>query len=132
VEHARTELERMVVRAPVNGRVLKIHAYSGEEVGPRGILELARTDRMYVVAEVYESDISRVRVGQKATVSGDLVPDGIMGTVTQIDAQVTKSELLPSDPAEFADTRVVKVKIQLHNGERVSGLIYGIVDVRIE
>ena len=132
VEHARSELDRMIVKAPVSGRVLKIHAYPGEEVGPRGILELARTDRMYVVAEVFESDIPRVRVGQKATISGDLVPDGIVGTVTQIGGQVTKSELLPSDPADFADTRVVNVKIQLHDGERVAGLIYGTVDVRIE
>jgi HlyD family secretion protein len=130
VDHAQADLERMTVRAPVSGRVLKIHAHAGEEVGPHGILELAKTDRMYVVAEVYESDIPRVRLGQKATISGNLVPDGIAGIVTQIGAQVTKSELLPSDPAD--DTRVIKVKIQLQDSERVAGLIYGKVDVRME
>jgi HlyD family secretion protein len=132
VEHAAAELEQMVVRAPVNGKVLKIHAHNGEEVGSQGILELGKTDRMYVIAEVYESDVSRVQVGQTARISGELVPDGLTGTVTQISPQVTKSELLSLQPADFADTRVVRVKIQLQNSERAAGLIHGKVDVVIQ
>jgi HlyD family secretion protein len=87
---------------------------------------------MYVIAEVYESDISRVRLGQTARISGGLVPGGLTGTVTQINSQVTKSELLSLQPADFADTRVVSVKIQLQNGERAAGLIHGKVDVVIQ
>jgi HlyD family secretion protein len=131
VEHARADLDRMIVRAPKNGKVLKVRAHAGEEAGPQGILELGKTDRMYVVAEVYESDINRIRIGQKATISGDLVSEELTGTVTEIGSQVTKTELLPLDPAAFADTRVVKVKIQIQNGERIAGLIYGKVNVVI-
>src|SRR5262249_36375397 len=79
VEHARAELEQTIVRAPADGRILKIHAYPGEEVGSQGILELGKTDRMFVVAEVYETDIGRIRIGQKARISGLLVPEGISG-----------------------------------------------------
>ena len=132
VEHARAELERVNVHAPTAGRVLKVHAFAGEEVGTQGILELGKTDRMYVVAEVYETDISRVRAGQKAVISGELLSEKLQGTVTRIDPQVSKSELLPLEPSAFADTRVVKVQIQLENGERVAGLIYGKVDVVIQ
>jgi HlyD family secretion protein len=131
VEHARAELERMTVRAPENGKVLKVHARAGEEAGTQGILELGKTDRMYVVAEVYESDIARIRPGQKAMISGDLLPEEMTGVVTEISSQITKTELLPLDTAAFADTRVVKVKIQLQDGERVAGLIYGKVSVVI-
>lgn len=131
VEHARAELERAIVRAPAGGKVLKIHAHPGEEVGPQGILELGKTDRMFVVAEIYETDISRIRVGQKAEISGELLAEPLAGTVAQIESQVTRSELLPIDTAAFADTRVVKVKIQLDKGEQVAGLIYGKVDVVI-
>jgi HlyD family secretion protein len=131
VERARAEMERMIVRAPTNGKVLKIHAYPGEEVGPQGILELGKTNQMYVVAEVYETDISRVRVGQKAEISGDLLPQPLNGTVTLIESQVSKSELLPTDTAAFADTRVIKVKIKLDNGEDAAHLIYGKVEVLI-
>ena len=132
VEHARSEVERVYIRAPATGRVLRINAFPGEEVGPGGILELGKTEHMYVIAEVYETDIGRVRVGQKATVSGELLPEKLTGVVTLIDAQVSKSELLPLEPAAFADTRVVKVRIRLDTAERVAGLIYGKVDVVIE
>jgi HlyD family secretion protein len=131
VDRARAELDRMIVRAPAAGRVLRIHAHPSEEVGPQGILELGKTDRMFVIAEIYETDITRIRVGQKAEISGELLPEHLTGIVTLIDSQVTKSELLPTDTAAFADTRVVKVKIQLDNGERAASLIYGKVDVVI-
>ena len=87
---------------------------------------------MYVIAEIYEADIARIRIGQKAVISSDLLSERVSGTVTQISPQVSKSELLPLDPAAFADTRVIKVKIQLENAERVAGLIYGKVDVVIQ
>jgi len=131
VEHASSQVERMVVHAPASGRVLKIHAHPGEEVGADGILELGKTDRMYVVAEVYETDVSRIRLGQKAEISSELLTEKLVGTVSQIATQVSRSEFLPLDPAAFADTRVLKVKIKLENGERVAGLIYGKVNVVI-
>jgi HlyD family secretion protein len=131
VERARVDLERMLVRAPADGRVLKIHNHAGEEAGSEGILELGRTRRMYVVAEVYETDISRIRAGQKADISGDLIPEGLTGTVAQIGPQVSMSQLMTPDPSKFADTRVVKVKIELQNSERVASLIYGKVNVVI-
>ena len=56
---ARTEFEQTEIRSPFSGRVVEIHAWPGEEVTGAGILELARTDRMYVVAEVSERDIAR-------------------------------------------------------------------------
>lgn len=131
VEQARTAFERTIVRAPADGKVLKIHAHAGEEAGTRGILELGKTDRMYAIAEIYETDISRIRIGQKADISGTLLAEPLTGTVTRIDSQITRSELLPIDTAAFADTRVVKVWIQLDNGEHVAGLIDGKVDVVI-
>jgi HlyD family secretion protein len=129
---ARADLERVIVRAPAAGRVLKIHAYPGEEIGSQGILELGKTDGMFVVAEVYETDIGRVRVGQKAVISGELLSETLKGVVVRIDPQVSKSELLPLEPAAFADTRVVKVKIEVEKGDSIAGLIYGKVDVVIQ
>jgi HlyD family secretion protein len=48
--------------------VLQIHARPGERVGPEGIVELADTSVMYAVAEVYETDVGRVRIGQRARI----------------------------------------------------------------
>ena len=64
----RAELDLSLVRAPISGQVLEIHAREGEHLGPDGILELGRTDEMFAIAEVYETDAHRVRKGQRAVV----------------------------------------------------------------
>ena len=131
VAQAKADLEMSVVKAPSAGRVLEIHAREGEEVGPQGILELARTDQLYVVAEVYETDITRIKVGQQATIRGDILATEVTGTVETIGQQIDRGEVLPADPIEFADARIVKVEILLHQGEAVAGLIHGRVAVTI-
>src|SRR5439155_6553990 len=45
-ERARAEVKLSVIRARVNGRVLEINAWPGEEVGQKGIMELAKTGQM--------------------------------------------------------------------------------------
>ena len=131
-DYARNQIDRTAVRSPFDGTVLRIIAHPGEEVEADGILELAKINSMYVIAEVYETDIGRVRVGQKAIISADILPEKLQGTVTQIGNEVTRSQILPSEVAAFADSRVVKVKIKLENGERASAFINGKVDVVIQ
>ncbi len=55
------ELERTFVRAPFAGRVIDVLRRPGEIVGVDGILELARIDQMQAIAEVFETDVRRVR-----------------------------------------------------------------------
>jgi HlyD family secretion protein len=129
--HARSEYESSAVYAPITGQVIQIHARAGEEPGASGILELGQTDRMYAVAEVYETDIRRVRPGQRATVVSDLLPHPVEGTVERIGMKVTQSAVLPGDPAAFADNRVIPVKIRLEDSAAVAGLINGKVSVVI-
>lgn len=128
---AHAALDSTQVRAPFTGQVLTIHAHQGELVSEQGILDLAQTGAMYVVADVYETDIARVRVGSGATITSELFPGALQGTVELIEKQVTQGEVLPSDPMAFVDRRVVPVKIRLQGGH-VDGLIHGKVSVRIE
>jgi HlyD family secretion protein len=69
LELAEARLRRTTIRAPHKGRILKVFLRAGEEVGTGPILDLGDTDQMYVVAEVYETDVGRVRLGQRATVT---------------------------------------------------------------
>ena len=69
LERSKAELEQSVVRSPQAGLVLEIHAKPGETVSQRGIADVGQTDRMQVVAEVYQCDIGRIRVGQRAEAS---------------------------------------------------------------
>jgi HlyD family secretion protein len=131
LEAAEAELELTVVRAPLSGRVLKIHAHQGERVAMDGIAEIGNTDEMYAVAEVYESDIGRVRVGQRASVTSRAFSGEIQGTVEHIGWKIGKMDVLNTDPAAKTDARVVEVKIRLDDSTRVAQLTNLQVDVRI-
>jgi HlyD family secretion protein len=113
VKEAQAELELTNVRTPKDGQILKIYSWPGEIIDQQGIADLGRTDQMFVVAEVYESDIDRIRVGQRANISSDALSGKFKGTVTQIAKQIRKKDILDADPVSDVDSRVVEVKIRL-------------------
>lgn len=131
---AEARLARTVIRAPRDGEVLRILTYPGEAIAESGILELGNTRQMYVVAEVYESDVRRVKVGQPATIlsRNGAFNETLNGTVAQIGGQIFKNNVLDDDPAANADARVVEVKIRLADSTPVAKLTNLQVDVRIE
>ena len=132
VSGARAELERTLVRSPVDGVVVKIHARAGERVGQEGILEVGRIDEMVAIAEVYETDITGIRVGQRATVTSPVLPEPLTGQVDWINLKVGKLDVLGSDPAARTDARVVEVEVRLDDGHLVSGLTNLQVEVEFE
>ncbi len=129
---AQARLELSVVRAPLRAQVLEVHSHPGESVGANGILELAQTDRMYAVAEVYETDISRVRVGQRAIVKAPALGSGVAGKVERIALKVGRMDVLGTDPIAKTDARVVEVFILLDSSDAVAGLTNMQVEVEIE
>lgn len=66
---------------------------------------------MYVTAQVYETDVVRIRVGQNATIKSPL--GDLRGTVDDIGLQVGRKDVLGTDPVADVDARVVEVKIRL-------------------
>lgn len=132
-ELARAEaaLDRTVVRAPIAGRVLDVHARAGEKVGADGIAELGETDAMYAVAEVYETDVVRVRPGQRATVTSPALDAALGGTVERVGLLIGKQDVLGVDPVDAADARVVEVEVRLDDGARVAALTRLQVEVAI-
>ena len=130
-QRARAELEPSIVRAPFDGRVLKVFGHVGEDVGPRGILELGRTDVMVVIAEVAEGDVGRVKVGDPAIVTANALDTPLAGVVEQIGSRVTPGQILNTDPAAFVDARIVEVKIRLHDSRRAERLVHAQVHVLI-
>ncbi len=132
LQRANVDRETAAVVAPISGRVLKIHAKEAEQIssgvgggassGCSGVAELGETDRMYAVAEVYETDIIRVRQGQKATITSTVFPDKLTGTVEKVALRVGKKDVLNTDPAADTDARVVEVKIRLDDSKVAAGL----------
>jgi len=126
VKQAQADLNLAYVYSPINGQVLKIHTWPGEVVSNQGIVDLGQTEQMYVVAEVYESDIVKVHLGQHAMLMSDANPmlGKLHGTVDQIGLQIGKKDVLNTDPSADVDARVVEVKIRLDpaDSSRVAGL----------
>jgi HlyD family secretion protein len=113
---AKAELDQAFIKSPLAGEVLKIHARQGEvPESAKGIAELGQTSQMVAVAEVYESDISKVRVGQTAAISSEAgaFAQPVKGTVSQVGMQIGKQDVLSTDPAANSDSRVVEVKVAI-------------------
>jgi HlyD family secretion protein len=128
---AKAEWEQTYVRSPLDGTVLKIHAWPGTLIGSSGIMELARTDSMFVHAEVYETDIPKIKKGQHVEISGPILSMPLQGEVTHVGVKVGKNEVLNTDPTAYTDNRIVEVKIRLKDSAAAAPFINAQVRVRI-
>lgn len=110
---AEADLEKAFVRAPVAGTVLTIHLRPGEKPGQNGIMNLADIDRMKVEAEVYQTQIGRVALGDAVEATALALLRPLRGVVTRIGLEVGRQSLVDATPAANTDARVVKVTVEL-------------------
>ena len=127
----KAQLQRTIIAAPFNSRVLDILVQPGEFIGMAGILELGRVDRMYAIAEVYETDIGRVAVGQKARITSDALAEPLTGQVEFIRLKVAKQDEIGTDPAARKDARIIEVEILLDKPDIAAALTNLQVDIVI-
>jgi HlyD family secretion protein len=133
VKRAEVDLDLAQVRAPIDGQVLKVNSKIGEVVSQTdGVIDLGNTSQMYVVAEIYETDIGKIKVGQKATIESEAFEGDITGKVDRIGLRIAKNDVLGTDPAAKTDARIIEVKIRLGDSKKVSGLTNLQVRVKIE
>ncbi len=117
--------------APIDGTVLNVLVHAGEAVGNSPIVALGDTTTMHAVAEVYETDVPRVRLGQRAKVTSPALDQPLTGMVVEIGRMIFKNDVLNVDPAAKTDARVVEVRIALDDGSAVVGLTNLTVDILI-
>jgi HlyD family secretion protein len=120
VQLAEQKLRAAEVKAPVAGRILSVLARAGEVVGTRPLFQMADSSKMVVIAEVYETDVHRVRdwVANHPPVQAEVEarPLGerkLVGTVETVGAMIAKNTVHDLDPAATTDRRVVEVRIAL-------------------
>lgn len=116
LELARTRLGYTILRAPVNGVVLTRPAEPGE-VAAVGATILTTADLDNVYAEVYlaQSDLGRVRYGQRAAVKIDAYPERTFaGWVSFINS---KAEFTPKTVETYKErvALVYRTKIRVEN-----------------
>ena len=110
---AQQDLNRAYVRAPERGKVLDINVRTGERPGTEGIIDLGDTSQMTVEAEVYQTMIGRVTIGDPATVSADALGQDLTGVVSAIGLEIGRQSITSNDPAANTDARVVDVIVTL-------------------
>jgi HlyD family secretion protein len=110
---AEQDLERSYVRAPESGMVLDINVRAGERPGTTGIIDLGDTSQMTVEAEVYQTMIGRVTIGDPVTISADALSRDLTGVVSAIGLQIGRQSITSDDPAANTDARVVDVIVTL-------------------
>ncbi|MEO1004913.1 MAG: HlyD family efflux transporter periplasmic adaptor subunit [Cyanobacteria bacterium J06638_38] len=137
VEQVKASLEDTKVKVPISGQILRINTRVGEQVNTQqGIVELGRTDEMYAIAEIYETDISKVSIGQSAVISSEYggFIGKLKGTVEHLGLQVGAKQLSEGsqDPTQDENSRIVEVKIRIDpkDSQKVAGLTN--MKVRVE
>ncbi|NJK30779.1 MAG: response regulator, partial [Acaryochloris sp. SU_5_25] len=123
-EKAKADLDLTYICAPINGNVLEVNTRPGEVISNEGIANIGRTDRMYVVAEIYETDIKNIRAGQNVTVTSDAFADKLSGKVDRVGLQVKRQGVFDVNPLAKTDYKVVEVKVRLDapSSQKVAGL----------
>ena len=114
VKKATINLQQAYVKSPQNGQVFEIYTHPGELISNNGIADIGKTSQMYVVAEVYESDITKIIQGKQVRIVSDTFTQELQGKVERIGLQVRKQNLTNTDPSSNIDNRIVKVHIRLN------------------
>lgn len=113
VQQAQVNLDQACIRAPEAGEVLKVNVFPGERIGNAGLLTFAPLRTTYALAEVYETDVARLHLGQPAQIQSAALDHNIQGTVARISNLVERQQTVNVDTAANTDARVVRVYVAL-------------------
>jgi HlyD family secretion protein len=114
---ARSALDKMTLRAPIDGTVLQVNVRVGELVSPGSSqppLQLADLSTLCVRAELDERDLGSIKLKQAVAVRAAAFPGReFEGSVSSIAPLVEPSRLEPPGSRDQADVDIVRVTVGL-------------------
>ncbi|MBI4688261.1 MAG: efflux RND transporter periplasmic adaptor subunit [Nitrospirae bacterium] len=130
VDYIKTLLDNYMLISPISGVATERHLEAGE-VAREGavILTLSNTNRLRITAQVDETDIGKIQVGQTAQATTDAYPERVYtGKVKRVSHDIKRKKIRAFDPVGWLDISTQEVTISLDSYE---GLKIGMtVDVR--
>jgi HlyD family secretion protein len=110
---AEAELDNTLIAAPITGTIVKIFTRPGERIGDNGLLQIADLSQLDVVAEVYESELPQVKVGQTGCITASGFKRSYRAQVRELGFLVRKNDLNDTDPLADRDNRIIEVRLTL-------------------
>lgn len=115
------QLEESRLVAPAAGKVHRLVAHKGETIGTTPLLQLGDATRLECVAEVNDTLVGRVQIGQRARLKSEALPRELAGKVVGIGRFVGVPSLRDPDPLALVDRRSVEVQIELDPEDALLG-----------
>lgn len=118
---ARAYLAKSYVRAPIGGVILRKMRHAGESVSTQfdsPIVTLADDSTLRVRLDVDETDVSKLRLGQRAYVTAETYgPRKFWGRVIRVGRILGKKNVRTEEPTEHVDTKILETLVELDAGQ---------------
>ena len=134
--------KRSTLTAPVSGTVVQVVGNAGDPTGGGPILTLAAGDGMVVVAEVYASDIQKLRGAKnldklQIEVSGPALGENVLlrGRLAGKEAiglSVARNTVAGFSPRSDSDRRVIEVRVELDKEDAKRAAQYVGLEVEVK
>ena len=108
---AQERLRSAIILAPIDGTILEVFRQAGEVVGDQSIMMMADLQNMFVIGEIFESDVLKIAPEMPVTITSNALPETLHGHVESIGRVLSPN------------SRVVEVKIRIEDPEVASRLI---------
>jgi len=96
----------VVLRAPIAGRVIRRDVIVGQTIDDTSsVMRIADLTRVWVQLDVYEMDLARVRIGDRAEIRAQGEAPAVTGEVSHVDATIDLR------------TRAAKVRVEVANAD---------------
>jgi len=119
LEIAKERMAASVLLAPTSGTILEIRKNPGETMGDEPVIMMANLEKMYVIGEIYESDLLKLSPGLSTTVTSNSFPFHLRGKVESVGRIISER------------SKVAKAAILLDKSETASKLINMEVSISI-
>jgi len=122
LEQARARYEKTLIKSPIDGTVLRKHHRNGESVSnsstvPDPILTVGDKDILRVRIDVDETDVNKIRVGQKAYVTADAYgKQKFWGQVVRVGELLGPKNVRTDEPTEHVDKKILETLVELDKG----------------
>lgn len=125
-----------VIRAPLNGEVVEKHATEGEVVGPEaGLFIVGELQRVWLLLDLYETDLRRVQLGMPVRVVADAYPQapyfarvGLVSSIIDTISRTVKVRVeIPNEAHLLKPGMFARAGLALETAARIPGVPHAAV-----